>query len=61
MSLLTFTLIQTNLFWEDKQANLLMLEKKINSIKELNNINSFKKFSFAVKSCFGGCFEFDYS
>ncbi|MBS1627869.1 MAG: amidohydrolase [Bacteroidetes bacterium] len=38
MSLLTFTLIQTNLFWEDKQANLLMLEKKINSIKEKTEV-----------------------
>ncbi|MBS1641989.1 MAG: nitrilase family protein [Bacteroidetes bacterium] len=35
---LTFSLIQTNLFWEDKQANLLMLEEKINSIKEKTEI-----------------------
>ncbi|MGI8951237.1 MAG: amidohydrolase [Chitinophagaceae bacterium] len=34
MSLLTVTIIQTNLSWEDKQANLQMLEEKINSIKE---------------------------
>lgn len=31
---LSFTLIQTNLFWEDKDANLQFLEDKINSIKE---------------------------
>jgi predicted amidohydrolase len=31
---LSFTLIQTNLFWEDKEANLQLLEDKINSIKE---------------------------
>lgn len=35
---LTFTLIQTNLFWEDKKANLLMLEHKILSIKEKTQI-----------------------
>lgn len=29
---ITFSLIQTDLFWEDKGANLDMLEKKINSI-----------------------------
>ncbi len=29
---LTFTLIQTQLFWEDIDANLAMLEEKINSI-----------------------------
>lgn len=33
MSTLTFTLVQTELHWEDKQANLSMLEKKINSLK----------------------------
>jgi omega-amidase len=33
MSLLTITLIQTNLFWEDKAANLAMLEQKINAIE----------------------------
>jgi len=32
MSHLTFTLIQTDLQWEDKTANLQMLEKKIHSI-----------------------------
>ena len=31
---LTFTLIQTNLHWEDKAANLEMLEAKINSIQK---------------------------
>lgn len=34
MSTLTVTLIQSSLFWEDKQANLKMLEEKINSIEE---------------------------
>jgi omega-amidase len=34
MSTLTITLIQTALHWEDKNANLQMLEEKINSIKE---------------------------
>lgn len=34
MSSLTVTLIQTNLHWEDKKANLDMLEKKISSIRE---------------------------
>jgi len=34
MSPLTITLIQSSLFWEDKQANLKMLEEKINSIEE---------------------------
>ncbi len=34
MSTLTITLIQTKLFWEDKKANLQMLEEKIRSIKE---------------------------
>lgn len=32
MSTLTITTIQTNLHWEDKEANLLMLEKKINAL-----------------------------
>jgi predicted amidohydrolase len=32
MSSLSFTIIQTNLFWEDKPANLKMLEEKILSI-----------------------------
>ena len=31
---LTITIIQTNLHWEDKKANLQMLEEKIRSIKE---------------------------
>ncbi len=34
MSSLHFTLIQTNLFWEDKEANLQLLEDKINAIRE---------------------------
>jgi len=34
MSALTFTLIQTKLHWEDKAANLAMLEQKIRSIQE---------------------------
>jgi omega-amidase len=34
MQPLTFTLIQTQLHWEDKQANLAMLEQKINSIMQ---------------------------
>lgn len=38
MSTLTFTLIQTHLHWEDKTANLSMLEEKINSIKEKTEI-----------------------
>ena len=33
MSDLTFTLIQTNLYWEDKAANLKMLEEKINAVQ----------------------------
>lgn len=33
MSKLTFTLIQADLHWEDKDANLKMLEEKINGIK----------------------------
>lgn len=32
MSTLTISTIQTSLFWEDKTANLAMLEEKINSI-----------------------------
>jgi predicted amidohydrolase len=35
---LTFTLIQTNLFWENKEANLAMLEEKINSIEEKTQV-----------------------
>ncbi len=38
MSTLTFTLIQTDLYWEDKAANLSMLEQKINSIQEKTEI-----------------------
>ena len=34
MSSLSFTTIQTNIFWEDKIANLKMLEEKIFSIKQ---------------------------
>ena len=34
MSALSITTVQTNLYWEDKTANLQMLEEKINSIKE---------------------------
>lgn len=34
MSAITFTLIQTQLHWEDKQANLAMLEQKINAIDQ---------------------------
>jgi len=38
MSSLTLTLIQTNLHWEDKAANLAMLEEKINSIQEKTEV-----------------------
>ncbi len=38
MSNLTITVIQTNLYWEDKAANLKMLEEKINGIKEKTEI-----------------------
>ncbi len=38
MSTLTITTIQTNLHWEDKAANLQMLEEKIKSIKEKTEI-----------------------
>ena len=38
MSSLTITLIQPNLFWEDKKANLNMLSKKIESIKEKTEV-----------------------
>ncbi len=34
MSTLSFTIIQTGLFWENKEANLTMLEQKINSIQQ---------------------------
>lgn len=35
---LTITVIQTNLHWEQKEMNLQMLEKKINSLKEKTEI-----------------------
>jgi predicted amidohydrolase len=38
MSSLTITLIQTKLFWENKKANLDMLQQKIESIKEKTEI-----------------------
>ena len=38
MSNLSITTIQTNLHWEDKAANLQMLEQKIDSIKEKTEI-----------------------
>ncbi len=38
MSNLLVTVIQTNLHWEDKKANLQMLEEKINSIKEKTEV-----------------------
>jgi len=38
MSTLTITTIQTNLHWEDKAANLKMLEEKIIGIKEKTEI-----------------------
>jgi predicted amidohydrolase len=38
MSSLTITLIQTNLFWENKKVNLDMLQQKIESIKEKTEI-----------------------
>lgn len=38
MSSLTLTLIQTDIFWEDKKANMQMLQHKIESIKEKTEI-----------------------
>ncbi|HMZ46839.1 MAG TPA: amidohydrolase [Chitinophagaceae bacterium] len=38
MNSLTFSIIQTNLFWEDKAKNLEMLEQKIASIKSKTEI-----------------------
>ena len=38
MQPLTITLIQTNLIWENKAANLLMLEQKIKAIEERTEI-----------------------
>ena len=35
---LTFTLVQTQLYWEDKAANLTMLETKINAIQNHTEI-----------------------
>ena len=38
MSTLTITIIQSDLFWEDKAANLSMFEKKIASVQEPTEI-----------------------
>src|SRR5580698_771801 len=38
MSTLSITTIQTDLHWEDKAANLQMLENKINAIEEKTEI-----------------------
>ncbi len=38
MPSLTVSLIQTNLFWEDKKANLAMLQKKIENISEKTEV-----------------------
>ena len=38
MSTLTITIIQTSLHWEDKTANLRMLEEKINSIPQKSEV-----------------------
>src|SRR5688572_8500033 len=38
MSSLSFTLIQTSLYWEDKEANLRMLADKINSINQPTHV-----------------------
>ncbi len=38
MSTLTISTIQTNLHWEDKAANLLMLEEKINSLRQKTEV-----------------------
>jgi len=38
MQSLTVSIIQTNLYWEDKAANLQLLEKKIFSIKEKTEV-----------------------
>ncbi|HRE39065.1 MAG TPA: nitrilase-related carbon-nitrogen hydrolase, partial [Chitinophagaceae bacterium] len=38
MSNLLVTVIQTNLHWEDKKANLKMLEEKIGNIKERTEV-----------------------
>jgi predicted amidohydrolase len=38
MSSLSVTLIQTDLFWEDRKANLQMLQKKIEGVREKTEI-----------------------
>ena len=38
MSTLSFTIIQTQLHWEDKAANLDMLSQKIKNIEEYTEI-----------------------
>jgi omega-amidase len=38
MSTLNITIIQTNLYWEDKTANLQLFEQKINSIKDKTEV-----------------------
>jgi predicted amidohydrolase len=38
MSSITFTLVQTALYWEDKRANLQMLEEKIKNIREKTQV-----------------------
>ena len=38
MSTLTISTIQTNLLWEEKQANLRLLEEKINTLQEKTEI-----------------------
>ncbi|MFT4093057.1 MAG: nitrilase family protein [Niabella sp.] len=35
---LTITLVQTNLFWEDKQANLQLLQQKIEGVQEKTEV-----------------------
>lgn len=38
MSSLTVTLIQTTLHWQNKKANLEMIQRKIESIKEKTEV-----------------------
>ena len=38
MSTLTFSIIQTSLHWENKAANLQMLEQKINAIEQKTEV-----------------------
>ena len=38
MSTLSFSIIQSSLYWEDKTANLNMFEEKINSISEKTEV-----------------------